>query len=132
MTDAPSPGELSRRIDSLASDFKTGFADLNTRLNDFPTEKTLLALLQGQQAEQSAHLRAVRDDVRGLTAELANERADRKAADKDAEDRATAKISALEDRLQKGRTLAWSITGVVAAIFIGAGGFIITGLGGGA
>lgn len=128
----PTAGELSRRIDALANSTSTSFADLNMRLNDFPTEKTLLALLQGSQAEASAHLHGVRNDVKDLDRHLSTEVSERKAAVKEVEDRAARQVSALEDRIRQARTITLTAFGIVGTLTLGVLTFVVQNLGGGA
>lgn len=128
MTDEPRPAELMRLYNELSVRVADGFHKIELRLDRMPTNDILLAYL----ATRDQEMKTNGDDIKELTAAIADERNERKAADKDVESRLNEKIAALEDRLQKGRTLAWSITGVVSAIILGGGGYIVTALGGGA
>lgn len=65
MAEEPTTGELARRIDEQSRRMDAGFRDVNARLSDLPTEKTLLALLAARDAE----MKAMRDDIDELKVE---------------------------------------------------------------
>ncbi len=109
-------GEVSRRLDEQARRVDEGFRDINARLSEMPTEKTLLAYL----ATHEARMQAVADDVKDLGRELGQEKADRKVA-----------LAAFEDRLSKARTLTLAAVGTCATVTLGVAGLVLN-LGGGA
>lgn len=76
MTEDPRPAELSRRIDELSRRQDDAFRDIGTRLDQMPTEKTLLALF----ASRDGAINGLVDDVKTLTAALEAERIARQAA----------------------------------------------------
>jgi len=85
MTEPPTPSELDRRLNELAKDQRTGFSDLNKRLDGFPTEKTIVALF----AARDNQINALQQQVTGFATELDQERRDRETGDKEIERRAT-------------------------------------------
>lgn len=86
MTEPPSTSELDRRLGRLESQLTDGLAQLNQRLDSFPTEQTIIALFQVRDTQITAQAKAIAE----LTKELGQERRDREAGDKEIEARADA------------------------------------------
>lgn len=82
MTEEPRPAELSRRIDELSRRQDTAFRDISSRLDQMPTEKTLLALF----ATRDSEINGLREDVKTLDAALDAERTARQSGDEKIED----------------------------------------------
>ena len=77
MTDEPTLGENSRRIDELSRRTERWQRDILSRLNEMPTEKTMIGWL----ATRDLGISGLTTDVERLTAALGAERAARQAAD---------------------------------------------------
>lgn len=115
MTDAPTPGELDRRLIELARDQRSGFANLNQRLDAFPTEAIIRAMLETRDTQ----IDTLQRQVVAFSSDLAKERSDREAGDKEIEDRADA-------------ARRWAITTLITGL-VGAAtllGFFINVMGG--
>jgi hypothetical protein len=72
----PRPAELSRRMNDLRDEMRTSFRDISVRLDRMPTNDILLAYL----ATRDAEMKAQGEDLKELTAGLAQERVERIAA----------------------------------------------------
>ena len=82
MTEEPRPAEISRRVDELSRRQDNSFRDIGARLDQMPTEKTLLALF----VVRDNAISALSDDVRSITVALEAERMARQAAIRQVED----------------------------------------------
>lgn len=99
----------------LARDQRAGFADLNKRLDAFPTEAIIRALLETRDTQ----IDTLQRQVVSFSAELAGERSAREAGDKELEDRADA-------------ARRWAITTLISGL-VGAAailGFFVNVMGG--
>lgn len=67
MTTEPTIGEVSRRLDALTDEVRTGNRGLNERLDRMPTSELLTAYL----SKTDADVRAVKEDVDELKSSLA-------------------------------------------------------------
>jgi hypothetical protein len=125
MTEPPRTDVLAERIDNLGS----RIASMESRMDGLATEKTLIALIEGRDRTTAAQMKAMQDDITGLTNALATERAERIAADeKETQARKTADKEA-EDRARFAKTLALSAIGTVLAV-LGAVVLLINNIGG--
>lgn len=75
----PTPNELSRRLDDLRDELRTGMKGLNERLDRMPTSELMTAYL----AKTDTEITSLRDDVIELTKALSRERSERESGDKD-------------------------------------------------
>lgn len=109
MADEPTHWELSRRLDAQDKRLEQGLAAIASRLDELPSEKTLLALL----ATERAHTQAIADDVKDLRQDLAKEEAARVSA-----------FAALEARAVAARNFAIGSIGLTVTVLFGVIGFV--------
>lgn len=99
MTEAPTPSELSRRLDRQETQLSEGFAQLNLRLDSFPTEATIVALFQVRDT-QIASLQA---QLIEAGKDLDEERRARENGDKDIE-------------IKADQARRWTIGAIIAGV----------------
>lgn len=99
MTEPPTPSELDRRLGRLESQLTDGLAQLNKRLDSFPTEQTIIALFQVRDTQITAQAKAIAE----LTKELDQERRDRERADAQEKQEREAADKRVEDRVDSTR-----------------------------
>lgn len=84
-SETPTPGELYRRLLILEQGQLDGFDKIHKRLDGFPTEQTLLALLQVKDSQ----IESINSQIRHVTNALASEREERIRADREIEAEST-------------------------------------------
>lgn len=101
MTEPPTPSEMDRRLQRLESQLTDLGAQLNKRLDGFPTEQTIIALFAVRDTQITAQAKALAD----LNKELDQERRDRDEA-----------IQRLETR--QADTRRWTFGAVLGVVSI--------------
>lgn len=121
----PRTDVLAERIDNLDS----RIASMESRMDGLATEKTLIALIEGRDRTTAAQMKAMQDDITDLTNALTTERAERIAADDRETQARKAADKEAEDRARFAKTLAFSAIGTVIAV-LGAVVLLINNIGG--
>lgn len=120
MADEPTHWELSRRLDAQEKRLEQGLASIASRLDELPSEKTLLALL----ATRDAHMQALADDVRAVEKAVAAEARAREAAVLKEEVARKSENEATERRATAARNFAIGAIGLTVSALLGVLGFI--------
>lgn len=120
MADEPTHWELSRRLDAQEKRLEQGLAAIASRLDELPSEKTLLALL----ATRDAHMQALADDVRAVEKAVAAEARARDIAIAKEEAARKSENEATERRATNARNFAIGAIGLTISALLGVLGFI--------
>lgn len=120
MADEPTHWELSRRLDAQEKRLEQGLSAIASRLDELPSEKTLLALL----ATRDAHMQALADDVRAVEKAVAAEARARDIAIAKEEAARKSENEATERRATNARNFAIGAIGLTISALLGVLGFI--------
>jgi hypothetical protein len=124
--DEPRPAELSRRVDDLRDEMRTSFQNIGVRLDRMPTNDILLAYL----ATRDQEMKTLGEDVKELTAAIAQERAERQAA---VASERTDRESAIKEqaaRIENSRRWGIGIALTALGVLVGVVTFIVNVSGG--
>lgn len=118
--DEPRPAELSRRMNDLRDEMRTSFRDIGVRLDRMPTNDILLAYL----ATRDQEMKAISEDLKELTADLAQERSERMAADLTERTDREAQSKEQATRIEASRRWGIGIAISAAGVLLGVLGYI--------
>ena len=118
MTD-PTPGPRNDVLAERISGLNDRFTSLEKQISGLATKEELIQLLAARDALTNSQLSDLREDVKNLTIALANERAERMAADTtESTDRKTGDKEN-EERANRARTFPLSAIGLVISVVLG-------------
>lgn len=99
MADEPTPGELSRRINDVREEVRSGMTGINARLDKMPTNELLTAYLQAT----TSQIEGLQSVVTEVKTELGTAKTSWKA-----------ELDALEDKLLRNKQ--WAVTALLTAV----------------
>lgn len=122
----PRPAELSRRVDDLRDEMRTSFRDIGVRLDRMPTNDILLAYL----ATRDAEMKSMGENLKELTAGLAQERVERIAAVSTEQQARETAMKEQAARIEGSRRWGIGIALTGLGTLVGVVGFILNASGG--